>query len=321
MSVVGNYTMTYLTPRTPPARDSGGWETFVDNFAGPPVRLTMEQDGTFIAPDYLLDGSRRSGTWKVSNGTVTLRFIFPASGHTPSSYVQTARQLGSNLGSSSSPGVVVLNGKRVDRWYAVRNHGRLSYDAAKAQWMGDALVVGTGGQDPPLQLAITDLKNGEVSDAGNTSGYGAAITAIKAFESMPITDVTPGISEQENAVVATINRFFGLPPTPWPGECDSSGPGKRAAATAWATEPVQSLTGVVALPLAKAVTDLRHGLTADRGDTSCYAAAIADLQSLKSAKRADLSKDIPYGDEIGYLNQFFNGRQYVLGGADNPVVP
>jgi hypothetical protein len=217
--------------------------------------------------------------------------------------------------------VVVLNGKRVDRWYVVRNHGRSGYVAAKAQWMGDALVVGTGGQDPPLQLAITDLKKGEVSDAGNTSGYGAAIAVIQAFESMPITDVTPSISEQENAAIASINRFFGLPSTPWPGECDSSGPEKRAAAAAWETEPVQSLTGVVAAPLAEAATDLRHGLTTDRGDTSCYAAAIADLQSLESAKRANLSKDVPYGDEIGYLNKFFNGRQYVLGGPDNPVVP
>jgi hypothetical protein len=314
-SVVGSYTMTYLAPKTPTTSDAEGTKEFFEFIDPGPFRLAIDKDGTFRVPDYLLDGSRSSGTWKESHGSVTLRFTFRASSYGHASLVQTAQELGSNLGSFSRPGVVVSDGKRNAGWYAVRNHGRSGFDGAKAQWMGDGTVAGTGGQDQPLQLATADLQRGEISDAGSTSDYGAAVTAIKRFESMPITGVTPAISDQETAQIATINTFFGLPPTPWPGECESSGPGVRAAATAWGSEPAQSGTGVVVAPLAKAVNDLRRGLTTDRGDTSCYPAAIIDIQNLESATRTDLSREVPYGDEIGYLNQFFHGLPYVLGGG------
>ncbi len=318
-SVVGSYAMTYLEPRT--SRDAGGGSIkhYFVNFDTGPIRLTMEANGTFIVPGYVLVGTRNNGTWKQSKGTVTLTFAFPPGG-SHVSLVQTIRQLGANLGSRSKPGVVLSNGKQIEKWYAVRNVGRSHYEAAKAQWMGDALVSATGSQGAQLQLAVTDLKTGEVSDSGNTSGYGKGIAAIKTFESMPITDVTPVIDAQENAQIATINRFFGLPPSPWPGECDSSGPGKRAATAEWEKEPIQSLAGVAVGPLKKAVTDLRRGRTKDRGDTSCYPAAIVDLQSLESATRAEMTKNIPFGYQIGYLNLFFQARQYVLGGPDNVLV-
>jgi hypothetical protein len=281
----------------------------------------MNANGIFTVPGYVVVGSRHSGTWRESAGTVTLTFTFPGQSAARSSLIQTARQLGSNLGSASKPGIVVSNGKQIERWYAVRDHGRSGYEAAKAQWEGAALVVGTGAQDGPLQVAVADLQRGEISDTGRTSRYAAAISGIKSFEALPITGVTPKMASRENAAIATINEFFGLPRAPWSGDCDASGPGKQAAARAWQTEPVQSLTGVAAAPLKKAVKDLRQGLTTDRGDTSCYAAAIVDLQSLESATPAEMAKNVPDGDEIGYLNQFFNGRQYVLGGPDNPVVP
>jgi hypothetical protein len=282
----------------------------------------MEANGTFIVPGYVLDGTRNNGTWTQSKGTVTLTFDCSSSGGSHARLVQTIRQLGANLGSRSSPGVVVSNGKQIEKWYAVRDRGRSGYEAARAQWIGDAVVVATGPQNWPLKLAVTDLQRGEVSDTGNTAGYSAAIAAIKKFETMPITDVTPVIGATETAEIAIIDRFFDLPPSTWSGECDSSGPGKQAAATAWETEPVQRVTEVAIAPLKKAVTDLKRGLVTDTGDKSCYPAAIADLQSLESARSADMTRNIPYGNEIGYLNSFFNPGPYVLGGGpDYPVVP
>jgi len=105
------------------------------------------------------------------------------------------------------------------------------------------------------------------------------------------------------------------------GECTAVGPGKKPAASAWATEPVQSLTGVSVAPLKRAVLDLRHGRTTDTGDLSCYPAAIVDLQNLESTTRQEMARNVLVGYEIGHLNQFFENRQYVLGGPDNPVVP
>jgi hypothetical protein len=143
------------------------------------------------------------------------------------------------------------------------------------------------------------------------------------FEGMPMTGVTPAIGAQEDAQIATINSFFGLHPalTAIGGECTAVGPGKKPAASAWATEPVQSLTGVSVAPLKRAVLDLRHGRTTDKGDLSCYPAAIVDLQNLESTTRQEMARNVLVGYEIGHLNQFFENRQYVLGGPDNPVVP
>jgi hypothetical protein len=328
-ALVGSYAMTYLPPKTSPPEDSGSSKTFFDPDR---IRLDLKVNGKFVVPGYVLHGSPdsfngetatvskpTSGTWTVSKGTVTLRFVFP-DGHFPR-LSQTIRQRGPNLGSASMPGVVISNGKTIERWYAVRVQGPSGYEAARIQWIADGNVVATSSQNPPLQLAANDLKRGELTDVGSTSGYGATIANITKFESGPITGVTPDITARENAERSAVNTFFHLPKSTWEGGCDSSGPGLRGAQKSWQTEPSASQSGVHVAPLRRAIADLKHGLATDTGDTSCYAAAMADLQSLESATRTDIAMSItrfnsplghvihaPYGDEIEFLNAFLRGR-------------
>jgi hypothetical protein len=43
------------------------------------------------------------------------------------------------------------------------------YRAARQQWIAEGLVVSSAAQNPPLDLAVTDLQHGEVTDAAGRS--------------------------------------------------------------------------------------------------------------------------------------------------------
>jgi len=165
-----------------------------------------------------------------------------------------------------------------------------AYEAARVQWAGDILVAGTSDQNSALQIAVADLENGESTDSGNASRYDAAIAAIRDFESLPITGVTPELAARVNADTAEVNRFFGLHPTTGAAGCNASGPGMTSAGKAWSREPGNTSSGVLVSPLMQATTDLERGMTTDSGDRSCYPTAIADLGSMESASRSEIAE-------------------------------
>lgn len=199
------------------------------------------------------------------------------------------------------------------------------YRAARAQWIAEGLVVSGAAQNPPLDLAVTDLQHGEVTDAAGTSEYPVAIAAIRDFESIPLTSTTRAERRRADADLAKIGRFFHIS---LPSPCGiASGSAARAAAAQWNTEPHDSTSGIAAAPLRHALADLTRELHARPAATSCYPAAIADLMHLESATKADIAASAAeftgrgtteYGADIAYLNSFFNaldgynGNQSVL---------
>jgi hypothetical protein len=183
--------------------------------------------------------------------------------------------------------------------------------------VGETAVVSSADQNTALQLAVADLERGKSADRGNTSGYSAAIAAIRGFERIPITSVTATEAAKAKADIKAVNAFFGLAPRTDKRGCIAAGPGATAATGEWVTEPADTSSGVTIAPLRQVTNYLRQGESADRGDKSCYPAAIADLQNLQTATAADIAASSGrsptggyrvktlYGDEIAYLNRFF----------------
>jgi hypothetical protein len=163
-------------------------------------------------------------------------------------------------------------------------------------------------------MAVIDLDSGAESDPGNRSRYPAVIAAIEDMERLPITSVTPAQSAEFQSDESLVDDFFRLghsPPSCGPDTSTATAP----AAAAWFTEPHDTTSGVAVSPLKTAVADLQRAVTEDPSGSGCYPAAIDDLVDLESATRADIAAseapgdnhaDTSFGDEIGYLNQFFS---------------
>jgi hypothetical protein len=203
--------------------------------------------------------------------------------------------------------------------------GDPGYRAARQQWIAEALVVGSAGQNAPLQLAVADLDHGEITDAGRKAGYDVAVAAIKGLERIPLTSATRAQRARAAADLSKLDAFFHVRLLTTCGV--ASGPAARAAARAWNSEPHDSTSGIIVAPLRRALADLDRQRAMQRADTSCYPAAIADLRNLESATRADIAASAAeftgrggtiYRADIGYLNIFFdwldglNGNQDVL---------
>jgi hypothetical protein len=191
------------------------------------------------------------------------------------------------------------------------------YDAARAQWVGDGAVASGFAQNTALDLAVADLRGGESSDTGDTAQYSRVIGLINAYEKIPITSVTPAQDVQANTDIAAVNTFFDIPPGAGQRQCAPPEPGADAATAAWMTEPTMTSSGVDVPALRTAVADLEQAQARDSGATSCYPAAIADLQNLETATPAAIAQSSAAalsggssvaaltGDEITYLNVFF----------------
>jgi hypothetical protein len=108
-SVVGDYVVHFITTKASPF--------------GPP-HLTLRSNGTFNLPAYTVpEGAKDTGSWKDSNGIITMSFVFPPSAYPGSTILLSIRPIGMNLGSRSKPGYLLSNGKRIGQWYAVRIAG------------------------------------------------------------------------------------------------------------------------------------------------------------------------------------------------------
>jgi hypothetical protein len=196
------------------------------------------------------------------------------------------------------------------------------YEAAKTQWIGSWLTAGTALQNMPLQLAIADLRRGEATDEGNASGYSASIAAIEDFERIPITGVTASDLEETEKDWSEIADFFALPTMRGGPRCSTPRISTiNPAVEQWSSEPAGISSGVRPGPLLAAATDLEAEIGADPGGTTCFPAAIADLESLAPVTRAAIATSgrlesnhcSLVGDEIAYLDAFFDQ----LGGNDD----
>jgi hypothetical protein len=182
------------------------------------------------------------------------------------------------------------------------------YQAAREQWIAEGLVFSGAAEAAPLQLLVIDIKQGEVTDRGDTSGYQQIIATIGDLESLPLTDNTRAQLRRGDADVARINQFFHFRQVP---SCAiGSGPAGRAAAAQWSKEPRNTTSGIAAGPLRGALADLNEQIRIHPAGTACYPAATADLRSLESATSADIATRGPrwtvYAADIVYLNVFFN---------------
>jgi hypothetical protein len=184
------------------------------------------------------------------------------------------------------------------------------FDGARDQWEGDGLDQGSADQNIAVPIAVADLESGEQTDTGSTSGYQAAIAALQSYAQTPDAMVTPAQQATATADTNELNSFFGVTM----GDDCQLGAGTPAA-SAWATEPAGTSSGVTVAGLQQAATDLRQQSGAD----ACPA-AVDDLVALESATPAQIaaspgSGNIPTvtGDEIAYLNALFQTNVLTTG--------
>lgn len=200
--------------------------------------------------------------------------------------------------------------------------------AAREQWLAEGLVVSSAVQNAPLALAVADLQQAITEDPAATAALTKTIAAIEDFERIPLTDVTPAQSAEANADATTVDAFFGMSGSAPGGGCGPTPtPAGMAAAAQWDAEPPTPSSGAVTAPLSRAAADLQQAVEADPADTTCYPAAIDDLDRLASAPAADVAasgaaavgSDTPAGLDgaaIAYLNDFFS----VVGNSSTDVL-
>jgi hypothetical protein len=206
----------------------------------------------------------------------------------------------------------VLRGSTAPTSTIVSRPADPGYLAARQQWIAEGLVFSSGDQNPPLSLAIADLRHGQITDRSNTAGYPAIIAAIQNLGALPLTDNTPAQRARGAADISEVSRFFHVPPLRTCGL--TSGIAALAAAAAWNSEPHNTTSGVNVASLRRAAADLARQVRLHLGGTSCYPAAIADLRDLETATKANIAASsveftggggTRYGDEIAYLDTFF----------------
>jgi hypothetical protein len=114
--------------------------------------------------------------------------------------------------------------------------------------------------------------------------------------------------------------FFDLPATAMDTACGSAF--GTSAAAAWDREPANNTSGIIVGPLEQAAADLKQKINTN----SCFPAVIADLESLESAKRAEVAasnlnlvtfdgSDL-VGAEIAFLNGLFDEPEVMPANGD-----
>jgi hypothetical protein len=189
---------------------------------------------------------------------------------------------------------------------------RPEFEAAKVQWEAEYGVMSGALQGAPLLIAILDLQLGLSTHSSGTSHYKSVISAIRSFERIPLTSVTPAQRRQAAKDVAFVNSFFGI------GHAQlvvlarvPSGPGYIAAKKGWEREPPGIEDGVDVPHLMDAVAALERASSKHPVQALLNAAAISDLRDLESATATDIASirrnpDSRIGAEVAFLNSFFS---------------
>lgn len=234
--------------------------------------------------------------------------------------------IGAGVGIEATLGPPLKVGSAARSTAPQREAVRLAYGAAKEQWIGSFLTDGFALQPTALQVAIADLRSGETKAGRDASAYAAAIKAMQGYESIPITGVTAADLAGLRYDSVELARFFGLPAMTTGPRCSMPPRSPTSPAyTEWLTEPTDIASGIQAAPLRRAASDLEADMKADPAGTSCFPAAIADLEALAStpgsavaASSRSVDGGCTYsvvGDEIAYLSWFFvdlGGNSVVL---------
>jgi hypothetical protein len=84
------------------------------------------------------------------------------------------------------------------------------YLPAMREWLAEGRVIGGAAESIPLDMAVTDLEHGEVTDSKNKAEYSSIIAVIKNLAHLPDAMDTPAQDAQARADVVKIDKFFHL---------------------------------------------------------------------------------------------------------------
>ncbi len=90
---------------------------------------------------------------------------------------------------------------------AATRHG---YQSALAQWKAGATAI-SAQQGGYWLKAAADLKAGEGTDAGTTSGYPSAINELTELAALPDAQQTPAQNARYHADIGALDAFFATP--------------------------------------------------------------------------------------------------------------
>jgi hypothetical protein len=136
-------------------------------------------------------------------------------------------------------------------------------------------------------MVMADLRS-DASQARLPTGR-KVTAALEDYESLPDANFTAALNARANADTAVIDAYFRAVPDAKGCHTSTEPEEARRAMRAWVTQPANNALGVRLAPLRRAIADLKHGLSSDKGDTACYPAVITDLQSLESATLSQLA--------------------------------
>jgi hypothetical protein len=193
---------------------------------------------------------------------------------------------------------------------------------AKILWESEAEVVSGALQNVPLVAAVADLERGLDSGHGDVAGYAGTVATIRNFESIPLTSESPAQMKKARSDWSELNAFFNIGRAQAAVLMDFTPKGAYydIARRTFMGEPQRNRNGVDINLLKFAVTDLTDETQKQPTRAVLYAAAIYDLKNLEGASARDIAASAssltnPYGQDILYLNVFFQTTQLVGSGS------
>jgi hypothetical protein len=196
------------------------------------------------------------------------------------------------------------------------------FAAAKVLWESEAEDVSGALQNVPLVAAVADLERGLDSGHGDVAGYAGAVATIRNFESIPLTSESPAQMKKARSDWSELNAFFNIGPAQAAVLMDFTPKGAYydIAQRTFMGEPQRNRSGVNTNLLKLAATDLVDESQKQPTRAVLYVAAIYDLKNLEGASARDIAASAssltnPYGQDILYLNVFFQTSQLVGSGS------
>jgi hypothetical protein len=201
------------------------------------------------------------------------------------------------------------------------------YYEAKILWESEAEVASGALQNVPLVAAVADLERGLATGRG-VSGYANAIATIRNFERIPLTSETSAQMKKAHSDWSRLNAFFDIDAVDAAVLTGDSPKGAYydIAQRTYRGEPLRNRSGVNSNLLRLAVTDLTDESLKQPTRAVLYSAAIYDLKNLEGASAKDIASSASsltnrYGQDILYLNVFFQTTQLVGSGSTDMAKP
>ena len=202
------------------------------------------------------------------------------------------------------------------------------FNAAKILWESEPEVVSGALQNVSLVAAVADLERGLDSGQGDVTGYASAVAILRNFEAIPLTSETSAQVKQVRSDWSRLNAFFEIGPAQAAVLMNEIPRGAYydIAQKIFSGEPQRNRDGVNDNLLKLAVSDLRDEEQKQPTRAVLYVAAIYDLKNLEGASASDIASSTssltnPYGQDILYLNVFFQTQRLTGGGSNEMADP